>query len=140
VEKTLFDMQPEVNTGRPVIFTWGYQSRTMADLLELIKRYQITLVIDVRSKPYSCWQPAFNRRTLEKTLGSFYTWRGHDLGGQDWTPDSRIIGCNKLIDGFKRHSRICLMCLERDPRNCHRTELSDILQILSDFECEAVHL
>jgi len=58
--------------------------------LELLNLHQITLVVDVRSAPYSQFAPQFNRETLETSLrsaGLQYKYAGDYLGGRPKDPD-----------------------------------------------------
>jgi uncharacterized protein (DUF488 family) len=48
--------------------TIGYRNRELRALLALLKRYDIEVVGDVRSTPYSARHAQFNREPLQKVL------------------------------------------------------------------------
>ena len=53
--------------GVPKIFTVGYGNRKFDDFVELLKRFSIELIIDVRRFPTSKW-PEFVKENLQRTL------------------------------------------------------------------------
>ncbi|MFN2359433.1 MAG: DUF488 family protein [Desulfotignum sp.] len=56
------------------IFTIGHSTHTTDEFLRLLQLHSITAVADVRSSPYSRFNPQFNRETLEKELKASRTW------------------------------------------------------------------
>ncbi|MEW6186949.1 MAG: DUF488 domain-containing protein [Thermodesulfobacteriota bacterium] len=123
------------------IFTIGHSTHTLKDFVTLLTKHCITAVADVRSSPYSRFNPQFNKETLEGDLrknGIKYVFLGHELGGRSDDPTcfekgrvsySRLAqtelfksGLDRLILGIKDY-RIALMCAEKDPLQCHRTLL-----------------
>ena len=123
------------------IYTIGHSNHEIEDFLVLLKRYQINAVADVRSVPYSRWQPQFNREDLKKALkaqGIGYVFLGRELGARSDDPQCyengrvnyRLLaktplfksGIERIGDGCN-HRRIVLMCAEKDPLDCHRTIL-----------------
>lgn len=123
------------------IYTIGHSNHEIEDFLVLLKRNQINAVADVRSVPYSRWQPQFNREDLKKALkaqGVDYVFLGRELGARSDDPGCfvngrvqyRLLaktplfrsGIERIRDGCDRR-RIVLMCAEKDPLNCHRTIL-----------------
>lgn len=138
------------------IHTIGHSDHTMEDFVDLLRRHRITLVIDVRSQPYSRWVPHFNREPLERDLkeaGIFYKFMGEALGGRSADPElhtaaspdygrmeqadayQRGIGC--LID-FAGDERVVIMCGEGDYVDCHRHLL--ISQTLLKCGIEVLHI
>lgn len=76
--------------------------------------------MDVRSKPYSRWKKEFNKAALDKQFdgsGIEYIWKGDMLGGLVEIGDVAI----KWLAGFGKGRTVCIMCIERDPANCHRS-------------------
>lgn len=123
------------------IFTVGHSNHSLDTLVNLIQRHGVNALADVRSMPYSRFNPQFNRNDLEKALinyGISYVFLGLELGGRtEYTScyrNGRVIyervaktelflaGMDRLITGTTKY-RIALMCAEKEPLNCHRTLL-----------------
>src|SRR5438445_13835409 len=67
------------------IYTIGYGGRPIEQFLELLKRYDIEFLIDVRSQPYSRVNRQFSKDALEKMLREHrirYIFMGDSLGGR----------------------------------------------------------
>ncbi len=72
-------------TEQPLIYSIGHSDHSIQAFLELLRRHQITVVVDVRSQPYSQWAPQFNRESLARALeeaGVHYIFMGDSLGGR----------------------------------------------------------
>lgn len=145
------------------IFTIGHSTHSAERFIQLLKAHNIDIVYDVRSAPYSRFNPTFNQYELKHTLsehGIQYVFIGDVLGGRS-NEDSDYIdgrvsyarlkqkagfraGIGKVIEASKTH-RIALMCSEKEPLDCHRfillsNELSSqgikIKHILADGNVE----
>lgn len=124
----------------PLIYTVGHSDHDLAAFIALLRRHGITLVVDVRSQPYSRWTPQFNRETLARDLddaGIAYQFMGDALGGRPADPDlydpgqerpdyQRVeqtdvyqAGIDRLLE-LARTERVAVMCSEGDHRRCHR--------------------
>lgn len=120
------------------LFTIGHSTHTVDHFIDLLKEHSITAVCDVRSQPYSQYNPQFNRENLKKDLkmnNIEYVFLGKELGARSENPGCYIDGkvqYNYLVDeplfkhgisrlsqGMKQYS-IALMCAEKDPITCHR--------------------
>jgi uncharacterized protein (DUF488 family) len=123
------------------IFTVGHSTLPLEGFLELLQQNGITAVADVRSTPFSRWQPQFNLKILEaglKEVGIAYVFLGKELGGRSSDPscykNGRVqyrqmaktelfsSGLRRVVEGSQRY-RIALMCAEREPLECHRAIL-----------------
>ena len=123
------------------VLTIGHSNHSLETFVALLQGHGVTALADVRSAPYSRFNPQFNRKALEGSLrgiGVEYVFLGRALGGR---PDDRscyehgrvrydrlartplyLDGIEQLIEGAGRE-RIALMCAEREPLDCHRTIL-----------------
>src|SRR5579872_3661324 len=71
------------------IFSIGHGNRKIGDFLNTIKSFGIRYVIDVRSQPYSKFNPHFNQTDLKYSLernGLGYVFMGDSLGGRPQDP------------------------------------------------------
>ena len=110
----------------PKLFTIGHSNKKVGELIDKLKANGIDILVDVRSRPYSRFNPQFNREFLKLDLqnaGIEYIWRGANLGGLDqnvnW--DEAIDELIRLTDENSRFShRVCVMCSESEPSKCHR--------------------
>jgi uncharacterized protein (DUF488 family) len=124
-----------------VIYTIGHSTHSTERFIELLTAHSITAVADVRSHPYSRFNPQFNREGLRADLskaGLAYVFLGRELGARSEDPtcyvDRKVQydllahthlfqeGLSRLVQGVSRH-RIALMCAEKDPLTCHRAIL-----------------
>jgi uncharacterized protein (DUF488 family) len=67
----------------PELFTIGHSTHSWEKFLELLRQHRIEAVADVRSSPYSQFNPQFNRETLQAALrqhGISYVFLGEELG------------------------------------------------------------
>lgn len=110
------------------ILTCGHSARSFDDLTNLLIANDVTLLVDVRSKPFSRYCPHFNRSFLEKNLPTEYLWM-KNLGGLGFVaPDAFDEAIENLIRFSKRY-RVCVMCAEKEPAKCHRaTKIAPVLE------------
>ena len=130
-----------MNGEDKVVLTIGHSKHSQEAFLALLRRHAITLLADVRSVPYSRFNPHFNRRALEDSLESIgiaYVFLGRELGGRPEDPscyeDGQVRydrlartplfreGLQRVVEDAERE-RIALMCAEKEPLECHRTIL-----------------
>jgi len=103
------------------IWTIGHSTKPAEEMLERLQGYGIDRLIDVRTKPFSRWNPQFNKDQLCLFLAANdinYDWRGLNLGGL-----GKNVGYSQNIDNviaLSQTENIVLMCSEGDFRKCHR--------------------
>jgi len=138
------------------VLTIGHSTHSLEAFLRLLVEHNIGVVADVRSAPYSRYNPQFNKDTLSASLkehGIKYVYLGKELGGRTFDSSyeeefSRTAlfqeGIARIIKGSAMY-RIALMCAEKDPIECHRgfriapalvEEGIRVLNILSDGSLE----
>lgn len=125
----------------PAIFTIGHSNHSLDTFSDLLARHRVDVLADVRSAPYSRFNPQFNRESLAVALKSSeieYAYFGGELGGRpkdsscyegrrvryDRAANTRGFrqGLAQVMDAAKEH-RVALMCAEKEPLDCHRTLL-----------------
>lgn len=133
------------------IFTIGHSNHTFEKLLELLKAFDIEILVDLRRYPGSRKYPHFNKDSLQKTLPENGIQYQHfeDLGGRRKAkPDSHNTAWR--LDSFKGYAdymetdeftkaiqkleklatekTACYMCSEAVWWSCHRSLISDYLK------------
>ena len=125
----------------PRLYTVGHSNHTIEAFLNLLKSHKIDTIADVRSSPYSAYNPQFCREALEASLRKSrisYVFLGRELGARRDESEcyidgqaryERVAETRAFRDGLDRvrkglvSRRIALMCSEKDPLTCHRTVL-----------------
>ncbi|MCE3295451.1 MAG: hypothetical protein K0R65_1165 [Crocinitomicaceae bacterium] len=125
------------------IYTIGHGRKKTEDFLRELKAFGIQYLMDVRSKPFSRWNPQFNRNQLELTLhenGIRYVFAGDSLGGRPedrgfYDAEGKVrydllkeqeffkAGLQRLIDASAKKIPLAIMCSETKPEMCHRCRL-----------------
>lgn len=118
-----------------MIYSIGYQKRTLQEIRDIMESKDIDLLVDVRSIPYSR-KHEFNRNRLQEALGSRYQWLGDILGGK--TGPAKEIGIKNLLYLHGQGKTLLLMCMEHHPCDCHR--LTDISRRLARKGVPVIHL
>ena len=124
-----------------LVLTIGHSTHPLERFIELLEKAGVTAIADVRSSPYSRFNPQFNRETLDKALkdhGIAYVFLGRELGARSDDPScyekgrvqyGRLARTELFQSGLQRvrkgaqSRRIALMCAEKEPLECHRTLL-----------------
>lgn len=135
-----------------VALTIGHSTRSLEELIALLKAHAVTLVVDVRTVPRSRHNPQFNQDELPGSftkagLGYVHmpglgglrhakadslntAWRNASFRGYaDYmqTPEfEKQIG---LLVELAKKNRIALMCAEAVPWRCHRSLIGDALTV-----------
>lgn len=125
------------------IYTIGHGTRKIEDFIGALKRRDIRYLVDVRSRPYSRFNPQYNQKALEESLkqqGITYLFMGDTLGGRPTDPDCYDIagkadyermkekpffkqGIERLETAYQKNVLLALMCSESKPSECHRSRL-----------------
>lgn len=129
-------------TKKP-LYTIGHGNRKSEDFLALLKEFGIEYLIDVRSQPYSKFNPQYNQNDLKFLLernGITYVFMGDNIGGRpkdtscydiegkvDYkvvqTKDFFIDGIERLKTAYNKDVSVVIMCSESNPCECHRSKL-----------------
>jgi uncharacterized protein (DUF488 family) len=134
----------------PPLFTIGYEKAKSAAVLDELKRAKIKLLVDTRAVAASR-RPGFSKRQLAASLdeagiayihlqklgtpvegrqaarsGDLDTlWRIYDKHIK--TPEAQA-ALGELIALIKSGKRVCLLCYERDPNQCHRSRIAALVK------------
>ena len=139
------------------VCTVGHSNHPAEVFLGLLLRHGIEEVVDVRSSPYSRYNPQFNRKALQAALaaaGVGYVFMGEELGGRPANPScydsegrvqyDRLAETEAFNAGIRQvvrrtgERRVALMCSEKEPLDCHRTLL--IAQVLTARGIAVAHI
>jgi uncharacterized protein (DUF488 family) len=146
----MFDSRQVIHQPQPKqCFTIGYGNYPIERFITFLQNIGIDLIIDIRSSPYSQFNPQFNREKLENSLRENnvdYRYMGDKIGGRyshpsllfhDGTVNYRKVrdtekfqdGINEVLSIIFSGKKIVLMCAEKEPERCHRFALiSPVLQ------------
>lgn len=134
------------------IYTIGHSTRTLDELIVILKQYGMQQLVDVRSVPRSRHTPQFNRNTLGESLvshGITYQHLGALGGLRHTTKDSVNTGWrNTSFRGYADYMQTpefdrgidellqladkgstAIMCAEAVPWRCHRSMIGDALLV-----------
>jgi uncharacterized protein (DUF488 family) len=134
------------------IFTIGHSNHSFDSFVNLLKKYNIEILVDIRSNPYSKFSPQFDITNIKKEIKASrikYLYLGKELGGKPkgkefYDLDGKINyahlaeshtfreGLKRLERGLHKY-RIAIMCSEENPVSCHRTLLVGRVLIENGF-------
>ena len=138
-----------------MIYTIGYADYNTNDFVGALLKYNISILFDVRSVPFSKYYSNFNKEQLCRALSNNkieYVFVGDKLGGKPKNNKlytNNIVDYNKMLldDDFKKglnkiienkQRNICLMCSEKKAINCHRAIL--LGRVLSNLGLSVLHI
>ncbi len=144
-------------SNRYSLSTIGHSNHSMETFLKLLQQFQIQVVVDVRSQPYSRYVPHFRKEALQQFLeeaGVRYLFLGRELGGRPsgdefYDGEGQVLyrqlaesalfqeGIARLEKGLENY-RVALMCSEEDPAKCHRLWL--LGRVLQERGVEVSHI
>lgn len=150
-------MKGSAELRRTELWTIGHSNHSLESFLGLLNRFNIDVVADVRSHPYTRYASHFSQAPLRRLLADEdlrYVFMGRELGGRPDEPqlydsDGRVLyehlasvprfrdGLSRLLEGTLQW-RVALMCSEENPTDCHR-RLLITRAIQSDDPTAAVH-
>lgn len=125
------------------IYSIGHGNKKIEDFIAELKSFDIKYLLDIRSKPYSKWNPQFNQPALEMKLknnGITYVFVGDTLGGlpEDrscYDYNGKVVydlikekdffkeGLKRLTTANEKKIKLAIMCSESKPEECHRSKL-----------------
>ncbi|MDW8034373.1 MAG: DUF488 domain-containing protein [Nitrososphaerota archaeon] len=124
------------NRIKLMLWTIGHSNLSKEEFLRLLKKYQIRILVDVRRFPKSKIEH-FCKENMEYWLPANdidYFWLGEELGGYRREGYEKYMETSSFEEGVKklleiaRKGRTCIMCLETDPKYCHRRFIASYLR------------
>lgn len=151
------------------LYTIGHSNHSIDKFLQLLDEYGIMILVDVRTAPYSRYNPQFNKDDLERTLARHniqYAYAGKFLGGRPSDPACYKSHCLPANDADYLHEvdypevmkrqwfiqgigqlleladqdLTAIMCSEEDPAACHRHHLIAKYLIAEHPEADVYHI
>lgn len=142
----------------PILYTIGYAHHTQESFLELLLKYHINCVVDVRTMAYSGFHPQFNKEILQLYLrqrGISYIHMDQSFGiikdqlelntKEGYLDFTKLAKTKSFLEGMDRVERgiakgytIAFMCAEKDPTDCHRSTL--VARALAERGYEVGHI
>lgn len=143
---------------RRPLYSIGHGNRNPVEFLALLRRFGVEYLIDVRSQPFSKFNPLYNRPNLQHDMaaaGIRYVFMGDTLGGRpadkscydsegkvDYALVSKkdffIEGLKRLKTAQQKECGVVIMCSESNPCECHRSKL--IGRVLADEKIPLMHI
>ncbi|OAG28499.1 DUF488 domain-containing protein [Thermodesulfatator autotrophicus] len=132
--------------SKKLAYTLGTSTRSLEDFLDILKKYEIKQVVDVRSFPKSRRFPHFNRESLSHHLiqqGINYVWMGQELGGFRSGGYEKYMQTPNFSEGLENlivlieKAPTVIICAEKLPWRCHRRFIS---QKLADKGIKVIHI
>lgn len=135
----------------PAIYTVGHSTRSLDELLRLLRAHGVAQLVDVRSLPGSRRCPQFNRETMApflrsrrinyrhmKSLGGRRRpvrgremnrgWRNASFRGYaDYMQTGAFEKALGRLIAIARRRRTAILCAEAVPWRCHRSMIADAL-------------
>lgn len=145
------------------IYTIGHSTQSIEEFYEMIHKFEINCIIDVRSIPFSQRVPQFNKDLLNSFLKNhniIYAHFGTEFGARrtdcliptikngievqqvnfekGFSTDNFQHGIQRLNKALSQGRTISLMCTESNPLDCHR--FSFISRYLYDNKYDIAHI
>lgn len=126
-----------------MLYTIGYATKPIETFIAQLQQYNIDVVADIRSVPYSKVFTEYHKENIAQVLRQHrirYVYLGDELGprskddshydGTGQVQFDRLMtselfqqGLTRLNVGLEKSFCIALMCAEKDPATCHRSLL-----------------
>jgi uncharacterized protein (DUF488 family) len=141
-----------MNEAKKQVWTIGHSTRSIENFIELLKSFQITELVDVRTLPGSRRYPHFNKETLSQALHNanieyFHfpflggrrkpkpdsintSWRNPSFRGYaDYMLTAEFKSALSELENLATKGRLAYMCSESVWWKCHRSLISDSLKV-----------
>lgn len=126
--------------SKNLIYTIGHSTHPIGYFIQLLEKYGVNCLIDVRTVPSSSYNPQYNQYPFQAKLkenGIQYLHFAEEFGARRLdtdllTPDGKVDfdkvratwafkhGLERLWQGIEKGFTIGLVCSEAEPLDCHR--------------------
>jgi uncharacterized protein (DUF488 family) len=140
------------------LYTLGYQGLSLDAYIDILKEHPVRKVLDVRAAAWSR-KPGFIKSTMQEGLGEAgIDYRHLRSAGNPFRkdedsdnilekyreylikhPDPLEAIEAEIAQSAKEHASVCLTCFEKDPQDCHRSIISELL-LQRDPRLHVIHL
>lgn len=140
------------------IYTVGHSNYSVDRLIDMLKKYDINCVVDIRGTPYSKYNVQYNKETIRNTLisaGFVYIYMAKELAAKRENKESYnkegysdfekvckeedfFAGIERLKNGCTKGYRIALLGAMQEPIRCHRSIL--VGRALREYGFEVKHI
>lgn len=139
------------------IYTIGYAGFSVGDFVKALHERGVSVLVDVRSFPFSGYYQDYNKDQLEQTLrreNIYYRNYAREFGArqteQSYYPKGYLDfelfaqspafqdGVRKVENSMEKDFRFALMCAEIEPIDCHRAIL--VARAFAERGYEVIHL
>jgi uncharacterized protein (DUF488 family) len=147
-------------TAEPVansVFTIGHSNQPIEAFIALLVKYDIEVLVDIRSFPFSKFAKQFDQDGLSSALMQAqrkYLFLGHELGGRPneahfYDEEGYVLywkiaesarfqhAIERLRNGISKY-RVALLCSEENPLHCHRRLL--VARVLKNCGVDVRHI
>lgn len=157
------------------LYTIGYAGKQIDEFIKLLKIHGITCLIDVRTSPFSKTFSEYDKNRLKETLKAnniLYAHFGEEFGARRVEQEAYTLsynlkgeqfeqvdfskvenlpsfrkGVDRIFNAVEQGFKICFMCSEKHPIDCHRfwlvayyfatlSDYFDIINIISENETQ----
>lgn len=140
------------------IYTIGHSNYSFEKLIDMLKKYNINCVVDIRAIPYSKYNTQYNKEVFEKSLrnkGFIYIYMADEFGAKRQNKENynkegyadfkKVIneesfksGINRLKNGCNKGYRIVLLGAMQEPIRCPRAILLGRELIKAGFDVKHI--
>jgi uncharacterized protein (DUF488 family) len=141
-----------MHEAKTTVFTVGHSTRPIAEFIDVLHRYGIELLVDIRTVPGSRRNPQFGQKSLEqsladagirylhmKSLGGLRRTTEHSInlgwrnasfrGYADYMQTPEFAEAVDELAALAAEQRVAIMCAEAVPWRCHRSLVGDALLV-----------